>query len=81
MFYIPLEALNEGYNFASNLTSIKALHTKLWASKVIGVPILGIRDSHLGVPRQNDIWVMVPWPSIDNTIKGKVVASPKFGSW
>jgi hypothetical protein len=48
MFYIPLEALNEGYNFASNLTSIKALHTKLWASKVAGVLIPGISGLPLG---------------------------------
>jgi len=33
------EFLNKGYNFASNLTSIGGLHTKLWASKVAGVPI------------------------------------------
>jgi hypothetical protein len=34
--------LNEGYNFASNLISIKTFHTKLWAPKVAGVPTLGI---------------------------------------
>jgi hypothetical protein len=34
------KALDEGYNF--DLISIGGLHTKLWASKVIGVPILGI---------------------------------------
>ncbi len=26
--------LNKGYNFASELTSIEGLHTKLWVSKV-----------------------------------------------
>ncbi len=57
-----------------NFTSIRGLHTKLWASKVAGVPILGI----LG---QNDIWMLASWPSIDNTIRGKVVASPKSRSW
>jgi hypothetical protein len=36
------KALDEGYNFAIDLTSIKGLNTKLWASKVVGVPILGI---------------------------------------
>jgi hypothetical protein len=44
----------KGYNFALDLTSIGALHTKLWASKVVGVLILGI----LGLLGQNDIWVM-----------------------
>jgi len=31
------------------------------------------RDSHLGVPRQNDIWVLVLWSGTKYTIKGKVV--------
>ncbi len=39
------------------------------------------RDSHLGISRQNDIWVLVPWPGIEYTIRGKVVVSPKSGSW
>jgi hypothetical protein len=34
--------LDEGYNFALDLTSIRGLHTKLRASKVGRVPILGI---------------------------------------
>ncbi len=35
----------------------------------------------LGVPGQNDIWVQALWPSTNNTIREKVVASPKFGPW
>jgi hypothetical protein len=31
--------LDEGYNFASDFTSIGGVHTKLWAPKVMGVPI------------------------------------------
>ncbi len=31
--------LNKGYNFSSDLTSIKGLHIELWAPKVTGVPI------------------------------------------
>jgi hypothetical protein len=38
-------------------------------------------DSHLGVLGPNDIWVPVPWPSIEYTIRGKVVASLKSGPW
>ncbi len=53
------------------------LKHKLWASKVARVPILGI----LGVLGQNDIWVLAPWPGIENNIKGKVVVSPKSGPW
>jgi hypothetical protein len=37
---------DKGYNFALDLTSIEGFHKKLWASKVVGVPILGI----VGVP-------------------------------
>jgi hypothetical protein len=35
------KTFNEGSDFASNLISIEGLHTKLWASKVAKVPILG----------------------------------------
>jgi hypothetical protein len=38
-------------------------------------------NSHLGVPRQNDIWVLVSWPGTEYTIRGKVMASPKSGLW
>jgi hypothetical protein len=41
---------DKGCNFDSNLTSIAGLHTKLWASKVVGVPILGILRLSLGSP-------------------------------
>ncbi len=35
----------------------------------------------LGVPGQNDIWVLVSWLGIKYTIRGKVVASPKSRPW
>ncbi len=44
------KVFDKGYNFSWNLTSIKGLHTKLWASKVVGVPILGISGFSLGSP-------------------------------
>jgi hypothetical protein len=68
------KALDKGYNFASDFTSIGGLHTKLWASKVAKV-------LKVGVPWQNDIWVLVMWPSTNYTIRGKVVASPKSRPW
>jgi len=34
---------------------------------------------NLRVPWQNDIWLQTPWPSIENTIMGKVVASWSLG--
>jgi hypothetical protein len=39
------------------------------------------RDSHLGILGQNDIRVLVSWPSTKYIIRGKVVASPKSGPW
>jgi hypothetical protein len=36
------KALNKGYNFSWKLASIRGFHKKLWASKVVGVLILGI---------------------------------------
>jgi hypothetical protein len=37
------------------------------------------RDSHLGISRQNAIWMLAPWPGTKDFIREKVVASPKFG--
>jgi len=48
------KALDESYNFALDHTSIRGLLTKLWGSKVLGVPAGGIsglpRGSPAGVP-------------------------------
>jgi len=45
------KALDEGYNFVSNLILIRGLHTKLWPFKVVGVPTLGISRLPIGSPR------------------------------
>jgi hypothetical protein len=34
--------MDKGYNFSLNFASIRGIKNKLWASKVIGVPVLGI---------------------------------------
>jgi hypothetical protein len=57
--------------FTQRYGSPKLQESQLWQ----------FRDSHLGVPGQNDIWVLVPWLGTKYTIRWKVVASPKFGSW
>jgi hypothetical protein len=44
------KALDEGYNFALDLISIKGFHTKLWPLKIMGVPTLGISGLPLGSP-------------------------------
>ncbi len=33
------KAFDKGYNFSLEFTSIGGFHNKLWASKVVGVPI------------------------------------------
>jgi hypothetical protein len=38
-------------------------------------------DSSLGVPGIKAIWMRVPQSNVENTIWGKVVASPKSGPW
>jgi hypothetical protein len=45
------KVLNESYNFVLDFISIGGLHTKLWVSKVAGIPILGISWLSLGSPR------------------------------
>jgi len=47
----PLENLDEGYNFASNLISIRGLHAKLWGPKVARVLTLAISKLPFGSPR------------------------------
>jgi hypothetical protein len=42
------KALDKGYNFTLNLTSIGGLHTKLWDSKVARIPISRISRPPLG---------------------------------
>jgi hypothetical protein len=75
------KALNESYKFALDLISIGGLHTCYGPSKLWESQLWEFRDSHLGVLGQNDIWVLIPWPSKENIVRGKVVASPKFGLW
>jgi hypothetical protein len=44
------KALDEGYNFALDCTSIRGLLAKLWGSKVPGVPVGGISGLPRGSP-------------------------------
>jgi hypothetical protein len=57
-------------------------HFNWWSThKVMGLQFWEFRDSHLGVLGQNDIWMLALWQGTKNTIKGKVVASPKSELW
>jgi len=71
------KVLDNSYNIVLNFISIEGLHTKLWAPKIVRIPTVGISK----LPGQNDIWVLVLRLGTKYTIRGKVVASPKFESW
>jgi hypothetical protein len=72
---------DEGYDFASNLILSESLHTKLWPPKVAEILIVGISGLTLGSPGTKWHLGAGPWPATKYNIKGKVVASPKFGPW
>jgi hypothetical protein len=77
-------ALDEGYSIALDLITIGGLHAKLWAPKVAGVPIEGISGLPLGSPGTKRSFGCGPHgvvQSIEYTIRGKVVASPKSRPW
>ncbi len=55
-----LKNLDKGYNFSSDLISIKGMHAKLWASKVAKVPVVGISGLPLGNPETK--WHLGAYP-------------------
>jgi len=75
------KVLDDDYNFALDLTSIEGLHKKLWAPKVARVSTLGISGLPLG--SHGTKWHLGVGPVARHKVyyKGKVVASPKSGSW
>jgi hypothetical protein len=75
------KALNESYEFASNLIPIRGLSKKLWTHKIPKSKSGQFRDSSLGVPGLKAIQMWVPRSNAENTIWGKVVASPESGPW
>ncbi len=44
------KALDNGYNIALDLISIKSVYAKLWAFKIMGVPIVAISGLRFRVP-------------------------------
>jgi hypothetical protein len=75
------KALNEGYNFALNLISIRGLQTMLWAPKVARVPTLGISGLPLESPETKchlDASLMARHKVY---YKGEGGGFPKSGPW
>jgi len=61
---------HKGYNISWDLVSIGGLHAKLWAPKVAIVPMREFQDSHLGIPKQNTIWMWASWRNTKYIIRG-----------
>jgi hypothetical protein len=75
------KTINENYNFALDSPQSDVYTESYRPSKSWEFQFKEFLDSNLGVPGQNDICVLTMWPNIENTIRGKVVVSPKFGPW
>jgi hypothetical protein len=73
------KALDKSYNFASNLSIIEGLHTKLWARKVARVLVVGISGLPFGSPETK--WHLGASTMAKHRVYYNVVASPKFGPW
>jgi hypothetical protein len=78
---MALETLDKNYNFASDLVTIRLCSREIYASKVLKLQLGQFWDSISGVPGKKAIWMQPPLRAAEYTIRGKVVASPKFGPW
>jgi hypothetical protein len=65
------KALDKGYNFSSNLITIKGLHMKLCTPKVTEVLVVGISGFPLGNPRTKNHLDVAPMKSYREYYKGE----------
>jgi hypothetical protein len=75
------KALNEGYNFVSNLIVIWGLHAMLWAPKVVWVPAKGISGLPLGSPETKNHLDVALVERCRVYYKGEGGGFPKSGLW
>jgi hypothetical protein len=75
------KALKESYKISSNFIPIRGLSKKLWMPKVSRVQPGTVSGLFLGSPRKKCHSDVAPWGVVENTIWGKVVASPESGPW
>jgi len=83
---MSLESFRQGLQFCfkahcNRRFAHKDMRPQSWDSKSWESQFWEFRDSHLGVLRQNAIWMWVSWKSTKYVIKGKVVVSPKSRPW
>jgi hypothetical protein len=74
--HIPLESSQGGLQLCFRPHLNQRFAQDIMGLKSCGSPNFG----NFGT-RQNDIWVLALWLGTKNTIRGKVVASPKSGLW
>jgi hypothetical protein len=75
------KALKESYKFSLDLIPIGGMSKELYVTKSQESKPRQFRDFTLGVSGQKAIQVWVRRSNVENTIWGKVVASPKSGPW
>jgi hypothetical protein len=75
------KALKESYKFSLDLVPIRGWDEKLWAPKVPGVQTGTVSGLPLRMPGKSAIRMQVRRWDTENTIWGKVVASPESGLW
>jgi hypothetical protein len=76
------KALNECYNFVLDFTSIKGLQKNIMGFQSRDNPNFGnFEIPNLWILGQIEIWVQTIWLNIENTIRGKVMVSPKSKPW
>ncbi len=75
------KALDESYNFASDRTSIRGLLTKLWGSKVPGVPQGEISGLPAGSPGKKSHLDVVSAERRKEYYKGEGGGFPESGTW
>ncbi len=73
------KALDKGYNFALDPITIRSLHAKLCAPKVVGISNVGIFGLPLGSPGTKSHLDVAHVER--HKVYYKVVASPKSGPW
>ncbi len=80
--HIPLESSWRGLQLSFRPHLNQRLVEEIVSLQSCGSPNFGnFRIPNLGVPGQNNIWVLALWLGTENTTKGKMVASPKSRLW
>ncbi len=80
--HILLESSQQGLQLYLKLHFNQRFAKEVMSLQNVGTPSFGnFEIPNLGVSGQNDIWMQLLWLIIENTIKGKVVASLKFELW